>query len=359
MANSRTYHYELKIGDISEKGEPCFEFENIKETISVRTGCIRAKGECKVELSSDDEKKMEDAKKEQRLEERFDQRLFFIIKKLNFIYFLKFGKILMGEYDISFFEEQKKESRRRKTIKLEQWIPDFKILFLPEYLRTNENIKKIAKQEENDFNRIMACVVNFNYAKQKENTVENALDCFTYYWSSFNSLYYFCSAKNGEKGDESKKMNFFAKRYIDSNYNPIRTHSVLFDRMGVYLSAFVLNEWDGKPVTKEMFKEDRVYRAFSERIEGLYREKQESSAYVHLLVTVSYKCRNDFMHGNKALPILNMNNDIYNPKVICFLNYLIDDFISNNMILILGNIDSSGGSGQAQPAAAQQNATSD
>lgn len=359
MANSKTYHYELKIGDIPEGETPEFEWKNIK----IFENGIYAEGTKTIKLS-DEEKKMEKKEKEQRLQERFEEEfeggvnedLQTLIRKSSSIYFLKYGRECIGECVVFL-----KKIEKTITINIKQWIPDFKILFLPEYLRTDETIERIAKQKNSQFDKIMACIINFNYAKQKGNTIENVVDCFTYYWSSFNSLYDFCSVKKGEeddKKDDKKKMNFFARQYIDNNYNSITLNSGLLKRMREYLCAFVVNEWDEESVTEELFKEKEVYKGLSKKIEELYAKDPKGSAYVHLLTTIAYKYRNDFIHGNKALPILNIQNDIYHAKIIQFLNYLLDDFISNNMILLVENFDPENGIGnsQTQPAAAQSNA---
>ncbi|MDD7295247.1 MAG: hypothetical protein PUG85_07505, partial [Oscillospiraceae bacterium] len=63
MADSRTYHYELKIGDIPEGGTPEFEWKNIK----IFKNGIYAEGTEMIELSKEEkEKKMEEKEKEQR-----------------------------------------------------------------------------------------------------------------------------------------------------------------------------------------------------------------------------------------------------------------------------------------------------
>lgn len=364
MANSRTYHYELKIGDIPEGETPEFEWKNIK----IFENGIYAEGTKNIELS-EEEKNMEEKEKEQRLQERFEEEfegglnedLQTLIRKSSSIYFLKYGRGCIGEC-VCFF----KEIEKNITIDIKQWIPDFKILFLPEYLRTDKAIKEIAEQSEGktkgDFEKIIACIINFNYAKQKENTIENALDCLTYYWSSFNSLYDFCSTKNGETGTDNQKISSFAKQYIDNNYISIRSDTILFKQMRMYLTSFVVNEWDGEHVTEELFKEKEVYKGFSKKIEKiLYTKGLKGSAYAYILIAIAYKYRNEFIHGNKAFPILNIQNNIYHAKIIQFLNYLLDDFISNNMILILESLDSKkdGGNNQEiQPAAAQSNAAS-
>ena len=152
MADSRTYHYELKIGDVPENRMPEFELKNIK----IFKNGIYAEGTKTIKLS-DEEKKMEEKEKEQRLQERFEEEfegglnegLQTLIRKSSSVYFLKYERGCIGDCVVFL-----KEIRKTIIININQWIPDFKILFLPEYLRTDEAIKEIAKQRNLNKNEV-------------------------------------------------------------------------------------------------------------------------------------------------------------------------------------------------------------
>lgn len=404
MADSRTYHYELKIGDIPEGETPEFEWKNIK----IFENGIYAEGTETIKLS-DEEKKMEEKEKEQRLREKFNEKLLRLIRKTNFIYFIYYKNQINGIYNIiSYFgssNKEKKENREEINIKSEQCILNF--LVLPEYLQTKEGVKKALKIFENDIEIFKAGIINYAYAKQKGNTVENALDCFTYYWSSMNTFFSLYHQKCVKKQYEKVRTDYFKKKkydelekekkdkkkeafkfptgdanelyslakLIDNQFNKKITDAEL-KRVIRKLSSFI-SEWDGERVTRESFEENGKYEAFAKEVETLYAEP--SGAYVHFITRIAYQYRNSFLHENEAVPISKIQNDEYNPNIIKFINYLLDDFICSYLIkfmeyiendenipkaakdvaeeIISEKIKKDGGNNQeAQPAAAQSNA---
>lgn len=66
---------------------------------------------------------------------------------------------------------------------------------------------------------------------------------------------------------------------------------------------------------------------------------EPSGAYVHFITRIAYQYRNSFLHGNEAVPISKIQNDEYNPNIIKFINYLLDDFICSYLIKFMEYIE--------------------